>query len=44
MDGVGDLHDATRVEDWPYPEDADFVARRDPDGNELCVIDHTDLA
>jgi catechol 2,3-dioxygenase-like lactoylglutathione lyase family enzyme len=34
---------ATRVEDWPYPDDADFVVLRDPDGNEFCVIDHTDL-
>jgi catechol 2,3-dioxygenase-like lactoylglutathione lyase family enzyme len=31
---------ATRVDDWPYPEDADFVVLRDPDGNEFCVIDH----
>ena len=31
---------ATRVKDWPYPEDADFVVLRDPDGNEFCVIDH----
>jgi catechol 2,3-dioxygenase-like lactoylglutathione lyase family enzyme len=34
---------ATRVEDWPYPEDADFVVLRDPDGNELCIIDHAAL-
>ncbi|MDX6301047.1 MAG: hypothetical protein QOF53_2261 [Nocardioidaceae bacterium] len=34
---------ATRVEDWPYPEDADFVVLRDPDGNEFCVIDHPQL-
>jgi catechol 2,3-dioxygenase-like lactoylglutathione lyase family enzyme len=34
---------ATLVEDWPYPEDADFVVLRDPDGNEFCVIDHADL-
>jgi catechol 2,3-dioxygenase-like lactoylglutathione lyase family enzyme len=34
---------ATRVEDWPYPEDADFVVLRDPDGNEFCVIDHVGL-
>lgn len=26
--------------DWPYPDDADFVVLRDPDGNEFCVIDH----
>ena len=31
---------ATRVADWPYPEGADFVVMRDPDGNEFCVIDH----
>ena len=31
---------ATRVEKWPYPEDADFVVLRDPDGNEFCIIDH----
>ena len=34
---------AERVEDWPYPEDADFVVLRDPDGNEFCVIDHAEL-
>lgn len=34
---------ATRVEDWPYPADADFVVLRDPDGNEFCVIDHAEL-
>jgi catechol 2,3-dioxygenase-like lactoylglutathione lyase family enzyme len=33
---------ATRVEDWPYPPDADFVVLRDPDGNEFCIIDHAD--
>jgi catechol 2,3-dioxygenase-like lactoylglutathione lyase family enzyme len=32
---------ATRPEDWPYPDDADFIVLRDPDGNEFCVIDHT---
>jgi catechol 2,3-dioxygenase-like lactoylglutathione lyase family enzyme len=31
---------ATQVEQWPYPDDADFVVLRDPDGNEFCVIDH----
>jgi hypothetical protein len=31
---------ATRVHEWPYPQDADFVVMRDPDGNEFCVIDH----
>ena len=30
------------VTDWPYPDDADFVVLRDPDGNEFCVIDHVD--
>jgi glyoxalase superfamily protein len=34
---------ATRVSDWPYPPDADFVVLRDPDGNEFCVIDHVEL-
>jgi len=30
---------ATRAEDWPYPDDPDFIVLRDPDGNEFCVID-----
>jgi catechol 2,3-dioxygenase-like lactoylglutathione lyase family enzyme len=30
---------ATRVPDWPYPDDADFVVLADPDGNLFCVID-----
>jgi len=34
---------ASRVDDWPYPADADFVVLRDPDGNEFCVIDHAEL-
>jgi catechol 2,3-dioxygenase-like lactoylglutathione lyase family enzyme len=34
---------AARVDEWPYPEDADFVVMRDPDGNEFCVIDHPEL-
>jgi len=34
---------ATRVNEWPYPDDADFVVLRDPDGNEFCVIDHGPL-
>jgi catechol 2,3-dioxygenase-like lactoylglutathione lyase family enzyme len=34
---------ASRVENWPYPDDADFVVLRDPDGNEFCVIDHAEL-
>jgi catechol 2,3-dioxygenase-like lactoylglutathione lyase family enzyme len=34
---------AEQVDDWPYPDDCDFVVLRDPDGNEFCVIDHADL-
>jgi hypothetical protein len=34
---------ATRVDDWPYPDDPDFLVLRDPDGNEFCVIDHVEL-
>jgi len=34
---------ATRVTDWAYPDGADFVVLRDPEGNEFCVIDHADL-
>ena len=34
LEGLG----ATRVEPWPYPDDADFVVMADPDGNEFCVI------
>ena len=34
---------ATRAEEWPCPENADFVVMRDPDGNEFCVIGHPDL-
>jgi catechol 2,3-dioxygenase-like lactoylglutathione lyase family enzyme len=30
---------ASKVPDWPYSRDADFVVLRDPDGNEFCVID-----
>jgi catechol 2,3-dioxygenase-like lactoylglutathione lyase family enzyme len=30
---------ARRVEDWEYPEDADFVVLADPDGNLFCVVD-----
>jgi catechol 2,3-dioxygenase-like lactoylglutathione lyase family enzyme len=33
---------ATRAENWPYPEDADFVVLRDTEGNEFCVINHPD--
>ena len=29
---------ATRVDDWPYPDDLGFVVLRDPDGNEFCII------
>ena len=29
---------ATRVEDWPYPEGADFVVLADPAGNLFCVV------
>jgi catechol 2,3-dioxygenase-like lactoylglutathione lyase family enzyme len=32
---------ATLVDDWPYPDDPDFVVLRDPDGNEFCIIDET---
>jgi len=35
---------ASRVEDWAYPDDADFIVLRDPDGNEFCVIDHGALS
>lgn len=34
---------AARVENWPYPDGADFIVLRDPDGNEFCVIDHPEL-
>jgi catechol 2,3-dioxygenase-like lactoylglutathione lyase family enzyme len=34
---------ATRVDRWPYPDGADFVVMRDPDGNEFCVIGHPGL-
>ena len=34
---------AKRVEDWPYPPNADFVVLRDPDGNEFCVVAHGEL-
>ena len=30
---------ATRVEDWPYPDGADFVVLADPAGNLFCVVD-----
>lgn len=31
---------AERVEDWTYPEGADFVVMRDTEGNLFCVLDH----
>ena len=34
---------AARVDEWPYPAEADFIVLRDPDGNEFCVIDHPAL-
>jgi catechol 2,3-dioxygenase-like lactoylglutathione lyase family enzyme len=34
---------AVRVDEWPYPDGADFIVMRDPDGNEFCVIDHPEL-
>ena len=34
---------ATRVDDWDYPDDADFVVLRDPDGNEFCIIDQAEV-
>ena len=37
LEGLG----AERVADWPYPEDADFVVLRDPEGNLFCVLDHS---
>ncbi|MEO8095377.1 MAG: VOC family protein [Pseudolysinimonas sp.] len=30
---------ATRVENWKYEADADYVVLADPDGNRFCVID-----
>ena len=29
---------AELVPDWPYPDDADFVVLRDPEGNLFCVV------
>jgi predicted enzyme related to lactoylglutathione lyase len=37
IDRILDLG-ATRVDDWPYPEEHDFVVLRDTEGNEFCVI------
>lgn len=31
---------ATEPDDWPYPDDHDFIVLLDPDGNEFCVIQH----
>ena len=30
---------ATRVEDWPYPDGADFVVLADPVGTLFCIVD-----
>lgn len=30
---------AKRVENWPYPEGADFVVLEDPVGNLFCVVE-----
>ena len=30
---------ARRVENWPYPEGADFIVLEDPVGNLFCVVD-----
>jgi catechol 2,3-dioxygenase-like lactoylglutathione lyase family enzyme len=30
---------ARRVEDWTYPEDADFVVLQAPDGTIFCIIE-----
>lgn len=32
---------AERVEDWPYPDGADFVVMRDTEGNLFCILDHS---
>lgn len=29
---------ATRVKNWNYEEDADYVVLHDPDGNSFCVV------
>ncbi|GAB3933789.1 VOC family protein [Kribbella albertanoniae] len=29
---------ATKVDDWPYPDEHDFIVLRDTEGNEFCVI------
>jgi catechol 2,3-dioxygenase-like lactoylglutathione lyase family enzyme len=34
LEGLG----ATRVEPWPYADEADYVVMADPDGNEFCVV------
>ena len=30
---------ASRLEDWPYPDDADYTVLRDPDGHLFCIVD-----
>jgi catechol 2,3-dioxygenase-like lactoylglutathione lyase family enzyme len=30
---------ASRVLDWDYPHDADYVVLKDPDGNTFCVVE-----
>lgn len=30
---------ATRVADWDYEDDADYIVLADPDGNPFCVVD-----
>ncbi len=43
---TGDLHlaavviNVTHVDEWPYPDGADFIVMRDPDGNEFCAVNH----
>jgi catechol 2,3-dioxygenase-like lactoylglutathione lyase family enzyme len=34
---------ASAAPDWTYPDGADFIVLRDPDGNEFCVIDHAPI-
>ncbi len=29
---------ATRVRDWDYEDDADYIVLEDPDGNPFCVV------
>lgn len=30
---------ATRVQGWPYPEDATWIVMRDLDGHEFCLVE-----